>query len=75
MRHPGKVLYVDGNSGQVLETIDAAEMPDSIRFADTERGRVPVVKVIATIVGDKRYVREYGPNDELLRSTVQLKNP
>lgn len=72
--HPGKITYIDGNTNKVVSTDDVAKVPESLRFADTPAGRVPVVKVIATVAGDQRTIREYGPKDELLRSTVQLKS-
>ncbi len=71
--HPGKITYIDGNTNKVVSTEDIAKVPETLRFADTPSGKVPVVKVIATVAGDQRHIREYGPNDQLLRSTVQLK--
>jgi hypothetical protein len=71
--HPGKITYVDGNTQQVLSTDDVSTVPESLRFADTPTGRVPVVKVVATVAGNQRTIREYGPAGELLRSTVQRK--
>ncbi len=66
--HPGKVVYVDGASGRVVRELDAAEVPEAQRFA----GDAPVVKVVATVMGEQRAVREYGVGGVLLRSTLQL---
>jgi hypothetical protein len=71
--HPGFISYVDGNSGKTLSTKPISTVPEHLRFADTPNGKVPVVKVVATVAGDQRTIREYGPGDVLLRSTVQLK--
>lgn len=68
-RHPGKVVFVDGDTGRVVLEKDAAEVPEAQRFA----GQVPVVKVVATVFADQRSVREYGADGALLRSTLQLR--
>lgn len=65
--HPGQIVYVDGDTGEVTSVRDVARVPESMRA----RGGVPVVKVVATKRGDERTIREYGPDDELLSSTVQ----
>jgi hypothetical protein len=74
-QHPGTIVYVDGNTNAVVREGPAADVPESVRFADTEQGRVPVVRVVATTAGDQRFVREYGPAGELLRTTVQVRSP
>jgi hypothetical protein len=33
------------------------------------------VRVVARTAGDRRYIREYGPDGELLRSTTQIADP
>lgn len=71
--HPGKITYIDGNTNAVVSTAEISTVPERMRFADTPQGPVPVVKVIATVAGNQRTIREYGPAGELLRSTVQLK--
>jgi len=73
--HPGAVEYVDGNTGQVTRTSKIDEVPEGLRFAPTESGLVPVVRVVAHVTGNERTIREYGPGGALLRSTVQLKRP
>ena len=74
-KHPGKIVYVDGNSQQVTNERPATEVPESLRFAETPSGLEPVVKVIATVEGDRRFIREYGVDGALLRSTVQIRTP
>ena len=72
-RHPGSITYVDGNSDTIVTECPVSEVPESGRFVDTDHGPVPVVRVVATTAGDQRYVREYGPKGELLRTTVQVR--
>ena len=72
-RHPGFIVYVDGNTKEESRE-PIAEVPESLRFAETEDGEVPIVKVVSYLEGDRRIIREYGPNDELLRSTVQIRS-
>mgnify|MGYP001184563251 CR=1 FL=1 len=71
MHHPGKIVYVDGNSGRTLSVDDAERVPRALRFVPTPLGPVPVVRVVSAIVGNQQLVHAYGPDGELLRSTVQ----
>ncbi|MCP3097970.1 hypothetical protein LZ198_03665 [Myxococcus sp. K15C18031901] len=74
-RHLGTIVYIDGETRQEVSRVKSAQLPKSERFATTREGIVPVVKVIAYTEGDRRIVREFGPEGELLRSTVQLREP
>jgi hypothetical protein len=69
--HPGTIVFVDGDTNEETEE-QAVDVPESIRFAETPEGLVPVVRVVARTAGTRRIIREYGPNGELLRSTVQI---
>ncbi|MBL8953275.1 MAG: hypothetical protein JNK82_21025, partial [Myxococcaceae bacterium] len=70
--HPGNIVFVD-EQGETVEP--AAEVPESIRFAKNKDGRLePVVRVVATTIGDQRTIREYGEEGNLLRSTVQFRH-
>ncbi|RKH67299.1 hypothetical protein [Corallococcus llansteffanensis] len=74
-KHPGTIQFVDGATKEVTKTVDAKEVPPSIRYAKNEAGElVPVVKVVAFQEGDRRTLREYGPEGQFLRSTVQIRN-
>ena len=69
--HPGSITFVD-EKGESVEP--AAAVPDSIRFAKNKDGQLePVVRVVATTIGDQRTIREYGEEGNLLRSTVQFR--
>lgn len=72
--HPGKIVFIDGNTGKIVSEDDARTVPESIRFADTPHGKVPVVRVVATTEGDIRSIQEFGPNGELLRTTMQRRS-
>jgi hypothetical protein len=74
-QHPGKIEFVDGNKNEVIKVVTAEEVPEQFRFAPTTTGLVPVTRVVATTVGDERTIREYGPDGQLLRSTIQLRQP
>jgi hypothetical protein len=71
-QHPGKIVYVDGNTGEVTEEVDAAEVPVSIRFVELEGRVVPVVKIVSYTQDNRRVVEQLGPDDEFLRSTLML---
>ncbi len=72
-KHPGTIVYVDGTTQKETARRSITEVPESLRFAPTAEGLVPVVRVVAYTEGDQRIIREYGPAGELLRSTVQLR--
>lgn len=72
--HPGQITYLDGNTGNVVAVNDVQQVPESMRFVETTHGLVPVVKVVATTIEDERLIQEYGPNDEMLRSTRQVRD-
>ncbi len=75
-KHPGTIQFIDGVTQEVTKTVDAQEVPSSIRFAKDEAGvLVPVVKVVAIQEGDRRIIREYGPEGQFLRPTVQVRTP
>jgi hypothetical protein len=72
--HPGTITFYDANTDTVLKTAKAADVPESLRFAPGPDGtKIPVVKVVYTTTGERRFVREYGTEGQMLRSTVQVK--
>ena len=71
--HPGTIIFVDENKGH-QHARPVSEVPEALRFAPDQNGQlVPVVKVVAHVVGEQRTIREYGAGGEMLRSTVQFK--
>ena len=74
-RHPGTIVYVNGNTGEESSS-PISEVPEDFRFAPGKDGQlIPIVRVVARTVGDQRHIHEMGPDGELLRSTVQIKDP
>jgi len=71
-KHPGKINFVDGKTGKTTEEADASSLPESMRFVETEKGLVPVVKIVSHEHGDQVIVRAYGPAGQFLQSTVLL---
>jgi hypothetical protein len=72
-KHPGFIRYIDGQTQQEVRRMDISQVPEALQYAQTPGGWVPVVKVVSTEAGNQRTLREYGPSDELLRSTVQVR--
>lgn len=70
--HPGKIVFVDGLTQEVTQEVVAFEVPLNIRFVETDAGYIPVVKIVNFTTKDKNIIRQYGPNDELLQSTIQI---
>ncbi|HYH94352.1 hypothetical protein [Hyalangium sp.] len=73
-KHPGFIRYIDGKTQQEVRRLDISQVPESLQYAQTPNGWVPVVKVVSLVEGPQRTLREYGPADELLRSTVQVRS-
>ena len=74
MEHPGTIVYVDGNTNRTLTTKKIADVPERFRFADGPGGKkLPIVRVVATVVGNMRTINEYGTEGQLLRTTRQAK--
>ena len=72
--HPGKIVFIDGDTDEVVSEDPIAEVPEELQFAETDRGPVPIVKVVSRTKGEERTISEYGPDDELLRRTVQIRD-
>ena len=75
MTHPGKIAFYDAGQAEPTKIVAAETVPDSIKFIQTESGLIPVVKIVSFLAEDRRIIRQYGPDDQLLNSTVQFLNP
>ncbi len=75
MKHPGTIVFVDGKTQEITDTMKAAEVPESIRFVETAEGRVPVVKIVEITTDKERFIHFYGPDDQFLKSTIQVREP
>ena len=73
LRHPGTITFINGLTNQVTHEVDAASVPESIRFAPNANGKPePVVRIVETTIGPQRTIRQYGAHNILLRSTIQF---
>ncbi|MBK6689053.1 MAG: hypothetical protein IPG45_31590 [Deltaproteobacteria bacterium] len=73
-RHPGFITYVDADA-QTEQVASVEGLADALCFAPNERGDlVPVVRVVASRQADERHILEYGPQGEVLRSTIQRRS-
>lgn len=73
--HPGFIVYLEAPSMREVRRLPVTQVPDELRFAQTPEGWVPVVKVVAQTDGDRRTLSEFGPDDQLLRTTTQRREP
>jgi hypothetical protein len=74
VKHPGTITFVDGLTGETTSVAPVEEIDPSLRFLPgADGGLRPVVRVEITTEGDHRTLREFGPGDELLRSTFQTR--
>ena len=71
-KHPGKIVFIDGATNKITDEQDAAEVPFTIRFAETTTGLVPVVKIVSFETENQRFIRLYGPDDEFLQAITMI---
>lgn len=73
-RHPGTVTFVDETAG--TQTVEpASSVPETIAWAKKGGVDVPVVRVVAVTMGDRRTLNSYGQDGTLLSTTVQVRPP
>ncbi len=73
-RHPGFITYVDAEA-QTERVASVEGLADVLCFAPNDRGElIPVVRVVASLGAEERHILEYGPQGELLRSTLQRRS-
>lgn len=70
--HPGNIIFVNGMTGETTKTVPAAEVPENIRYVETDEGFVPVVRIEDYAFENQLTIRQYGPDGELLQSTVMI---
>lgn len=66
--HPGTVVFYDADKDEITDEADAATLPDSMKFEETDEGLVPIVRVVLFTREDRQIIASYGPNGELLRT-------
>lgn len=69
--HPGTIQLVDGETDEVIEHLNAGELPDEAKWEETDDGWVPIVRVVTSEAGGVRRLRMYGPDGALLRSVTE----
>ncbi len=74
-KHPGTIEFVNGVTNEVTHRRPISEVPESLRFSNTDQGMVPVVKIVEITSDNQREIHLYGPDDQLLRTTLQRRDP
>ena len=74
-KHPGTITFYELVEGveKIVKTTPIDQIPESMRFRETTKGKVPVVKVVSQQMGSGREIIEYGPKGEFLQSTIMHK--
>ena len=52
-KHPGTIVYIDGVTQKETSRRNISEVPESLRFAPTPEGLIPVVKVSMVLTVSK----------------------
>jgi hypothetical protein len=73
--HPGQIEFVDGETNRVLSVDPVSAVPEAQRFVEVGGVAVPVVRVVAVQAGDRRTIRKFGPNGQLLETILQVRSP
>lgn len=72
-RHPGTIVFVE--TGKTEEQLrPASEVPESVAFVREGDTLVPVVRVVADVVGDQRIIVSYGADGRRLNTTYQRRS-
>jgi hypothetical protein len=72
--HPGTITFVDANAG--TENVRAAgDVPETIAYCRVGEHWVPVTRVVALVVGNKRDIKKYAADGTLLETTAQFRKP
>jgi hypothetical protein len=70
--HPGRIVFVDAATGQIVDEAKASELPPEVCFVHTDDGWVPVVKFVLRREGRRRELLSYGPEEQLLASSTEV---
>ncbi|UYP46774.1 hypothetical protein NEF87_003059 [Candidatus Lokiarchaeum ossiferum] len=74
--HPGSISYYELINGEeILQNKRSShDIPKSMLFKEINAKWIPVVKVVMIQNEKMREIHEYGPNGQLLQSTLQLQD-
>lgn len=68
--HPGSIVFAEaGAAGE--KVLPAATVPESVAYVRIDDALVPVVRVVAEVVGDQRIITSYGVDGRRLGATYQ----
>lgn len=70
--HPGHVVFAEVGSPRE-KVLPVSEVPESVAFARVGDALVPVVRVVAEVVGDRRVLTSYGVDGQRLGATWQTR--
>ncbi len=74
-RHPGTIVFDDKVEGK-RKTSEAAAVPQSIAWAEGERGEwIAVTRIETTGTRDHREITKFGADGQFLETTVQRPRP
>ena len=72
--HPGSIRFVDETAA--TERVESADkVPPSIAFVTVNGVQVPVVKVVFSGSGERREIRSFGADGQLLSTTYARVKP
>jgi len=72
--HPGVILHEDRIDGRTW-TVPARDVPPTIAFVRVDDRYVPVVRIEITGTPSQRRITKFGPDGQMLESTVQAPPP
>lgn len=69
--HPGTIEVFE--DGTLAKTLDAAKLPDRVKYApDRDGTERPVVRVLTTRTKHHVHVKEFGADGSLLRASTHI---
>ena len=66
--HPGTITFVNEETGE-----EKAEPADKSPLQHRFVNGVPMVRAVFSVAGNQSFIREYGPEGQLLRSNVSFR--
>lgn len=70
--HPGSIVFAEFGSSDE-KVVPASEVPESVAFVRDGAALVPVVRVVAQVVGDQRVITSFDAAGRRLSATYQRK--
>ncbi len=73
MTTPKQILFYEDDT--LIETEDAATVPESVRYVEVDGKKIEVAKVVARTSGETRAIEQYSSDGVLLLRTLQRRDP